>query len=58
MDRRPLTVTMRDHPIGGVPKGIVSERLTAPDWSGPSRDSIKLKKLDSPTMRRAWEGRS
>jgi ATP-dependent DNA ligase len=38
-------------------EGIVSKRLTAPYRSGPSRDWIKVKNLDSPAMVRHREGR-
>jgi bifunctional non-homologous end joining protein LigD len=38
-------------------EGIVSKRLTAPYRSGPSRDWIKVKNLDSPAMIRHREGR-
>jgi bifunctional non-homologous end joining protein LigD len=34
-------------------EGIVSKRLTAPYKSGPSRDWLKVKNPDSPTMIRA-----
>jgi bifunctional non-homologous end joining protein LigD len=37
-------------------EGIVSKRLTAPYRSGPSRDWIKVKNLDSPAMVRHREG--
>jgi bifunctional non-homologous end joining protein LigD len=37
-------------------EGIVSERLTAPYRSGPSRDWLKVKSPDSPAMQRAHEG--
>jgi bifunctional non-homologous end joining protein LigD len=37
-------------------EGIVSKRLTAPYRSGPSRDWLKVKNPDSPTMRRARAG--
>jgi bifunctional non-homologous end joining protein LigD len=36
-------------------EGIVSKRLTAPYRSGPSRDWLKVKNPDSPTMIRARE---
>ena len=36
-------------------EGIVSKRLTAPYRSGPSRDWLKIKNPDSPTMIRARE---
>jgi hypothetical protein len=36
-------------------EGIVSKRLSAPYRSGPSRDWIKVKNPDSPTMIRARE---
>ena len=39
------------------PEGILSGRLTAPHRSGPSRDWIKVKNLDSPAMVRHREGR-
>ena len=38
-------------------EGIVSKRLTAPYRSGPSRDWIKVKNLDSPAMVRHLKGR-
>jgi bifunctional non-homologous end joining protein LigD len=38
-------------------EGIVSKRPTAPYHSGPSRDWIKVKNLDSPAVQRAREGR-
>jgi bifunctional non-homologous end joining protein LigD len=38
-------------------EGIVSKRLTAPYRSGPSRDWIKVKNPDSPSMIRHREGR-
>jgi bifunctional non-homologous end joining protein LigD len=39
------------------PGGIVSERLTAPYRSGPSRDWLKVKNPDSPAMVRHRKGR-
>jgi bifunctional non-homologous end joining protein LigD len=36
-------------------EGIVSKRLSAPYRSGPSRDWIKVKNLDSPAMVQARE---
>jgi ATP-dependent DNA ligase len=36
-------------------EGIVSKRLSAPYRSGPSRDWLKVKNLDSPAMIRARE---
>jgi bifunctional non-homologous end joining protein LigD len=38
-------------------EGIVSKRLAAPYWSGPSRDWLKVKNPDSPAMVRFREGR-
>ena len=38
-------------------EGIVSKRLAAPYRSGPSRDWIKVKNLDSPAMIRHRDGR-
>jgi ATP-dependent DNA ligase len=38
-------------------EGIVSKRLSAPYRSGPSRDWIKVKNPDSPSMVRHREGR-
>jgi ATP-dependent DNA ligase len=35
---------------------IASKRLIAPYRSGPSRDWIKIKNLDSPAMRRTRAG--
>ena len=37
-------------------EGVVSKRLTAPYRSGPSRDWIKVKNLNSPAMVRARKG--
>jgi bifunctional non-homologous end joining protein LigD len=37
-------------------EGIVSKRPVAPYRSGPSRDWLKVKNADSPTMRRAQWG--